>query len=214
YLPHRPANASVVYCPICPDPATNMVGDWANTPLHLRDGNCKLSQFHKNSGIDDKSLFRGNSYFPPVRPYKEFLASAKKSPYVVKCGHIKVINRQLKQATQTAVPKKKVGLVSTACSHVFILAGTDMYGAENQANVDASFSHAYTLYGFGDDIETGNRHLVRHKHTYDAQCDLAPNQPWVEFNQVGGYTRQMNDANREDTIIAHINDWNHKKLIN
>ena len=47
------------------------------------DGNCKLSQFHKNSGIDDKSLFRGNSYFPPVRPYKEFLASAKKSPYVV-----------------------------------------------------------------------------------------------------------------------------------
>lgn len=115
--------------------------------------------------------------------------------------------------------------------------------------------------------------MIRHKHTYDAQCDLAPNvqirfacfpylrshrqfvrqvergvpvvhmmkhrefdcrekynvpyhwcnanthgesieQLWIEFNQVGGYTRQMNDANREDTIIAHINDWNHKKFIN
>lgn len=143
----------------------------------------------------------------------------------------------------------------------------------SQANVDASFSHAHSLYGFYDGITTDQRNLVRHKHTYDAQCDLTPNvsirfarfpylhshrrfirqvergvpvvhmekhneddcrekfnvpyhwcnahvhgesieQPWIEFNQVGGYTRQMNDANREDTIIAHINDWNYKKLIN
>lgn len=37
---------------------------------------------------------------------------------------------------------------------------------------------------------------------------------WVELNQVGGYTRQMNDGHREDTIIAHHNDWNWRKTIN
>ncbi|KAJ3710096.1 hypothetical protein C8R42DRAFT_648974 [Lentinula raphanica] len=276
YLPHRPANSLIVQCPMCPDPAINMVGDWWNTPLHYRDGNCKMSQFHKNSTNEDKSFYRGNSYFPPLTPYKDFLESAKKTKHVStssECGHIKVINRQLQQATKTVVPKKKVGVVSTACSHVFILATTDMYGAENQAHVDASFAHAYHLYSFRDGLGTHHRHLVRHKHTYDAQCDLSPNvwirfarfkylnpqrnfirqvergvpvvhiarhseedcqvqynvphhwcnghvegetieQPWVEFNQVGAYSRQMNDANREDTIIAHIHDWNHKKLIN
>ncbi|KAE9389579.1 hypothetical protein BT96DRAFT_834691 [Gymnopus androsaceus JB14] len=217
YLLHCPPEAMINYCPICPDPTTNMLGDWEKTPLHLRDGNFKLSQFHKNSGADDKSMFRGNSYFPPVQPYKEFLASTKKSAYVVKCGHIKVINQQHNQALQTVVPKKTVGVVSTACSHVFILAATDMYSAESQAHVDASYARAYTLYGYGDDVKLDSRDMIRHKHTYNAQCDLAPNsieQLWIEFNQVGGYTRQMNDANREDTIIAHINNWNHKKFIN
>ncbi|KAJ3963950.1 hypothetical protein EV361DRAFT_956450 [Lentinula raphanica] len=37
---------------------------------------------------------------------------------------------------------------------------------------------------------------------------------WVELNQVGGYTRQMNDGHREDTITAHHHDWNHRKTIN
>ncbi|THU99897.1 hypothetical protein K435DRAFT_658099 [Dendrothele bispora CBS 962.96] len=37
---------------------------------------------------------------------------------------------------------------------------------------------------------------------------------WVELNQVGGYTRQMNDGHREDTIIAHHNDWNWRKTVN
>ncbi|KAJ3816710.1 hypothetical protein F5880DRAFT_1512414, partial [Lentinula raphanica] len=37
---------------------------------------------------------------------------------------------------------------------------------------------------------------------------------WVELNQVGGYTRQMNDGHREETITAHHNDWNHRKMIN
>lgn len=47
------------------------------------DENCKLSQFQKNSGADNKPFYEGNSYFPPLPPYKEFLASAKKSLYVV-----------------------------------------------------------------------------------------------------------------------------------
>ncbi|KAE9395066.1 hypothetical protein BT96DRAFT_826785 [Gymnopus androsaceus JB14] len=37
---------------------------------------------------------------------------------------------------------------------------------------------------------------------------------WVELNQVGAYTRQMNDGHRKDTIIAHHNDWNWRKTVN
>ncbi|KAK7026078.1 hypothetical protein VNI00_015724 [Paramarasmius palmivorus] len=37
---------------------------------------------------------------------------------------------------------------------------------------------------------------------------------WPELNQVGSFTRQMNDGHRADTIIAHHNDWNWKKIIN
>jgi hypothetical protein len=36
FLPHREANSLIVHCPMCPDPAINMVGDWWNTPLHYR----------------------------------------------------------------------------------------------------------------------------------------------------------------------------------
>ncbi|THU99408.1 hypothetical protein K435DRAFT_659064, partial [Dendrothele bispora CBS 962.96] len=37
---------------------------------------------------------------------------------------------------------------------------------------------------------------------------------WVELNQVGAFTRQMNDGHREDTIIAHHMDWNWRKTVN
>ncbi|KAE9406332.1 hypothetical protein BT96DRAFT_811095 [Gymnopus androsaceus JB14] len=205
YLPHRPPEAMINYCPICPDPATNMLGDWEKTPLHLRDGNFKLSQFHKNSGADDKSMFRGNSYFPPVQPYKEFLASTKKSAYVVKCGHIKVINRQHNQALRTVVPKKTVGVVSTACSHVFILAATDMY-IEHGVPVVHMMKHR--------EFDCREKYNVPYHWCNANTHGESIEQLWIEFNQVGGYTRQMNDVNREDTIIAHINDWNHKKFIN
>ncbi|KAJ3964048.1 hypothetical protein EV361DRAFT_812705 [Lentinula raphanica] len=92
HFPHRPAHSLILYCPVCPDPAINMVGEWWKTPDRYRhlimmysacDGNMKLNQFQKNSGSDDKSLFQGNSYFPPLEPYKEFLITVKKSPLVV-----------------------------------------------------------------------------------------------------------------------------------
>ncbi|KAL0572000.1 hypothetical protein V5O48_009966 [Marasmius crinis-equi] len=37
---------------------------------------------------------------------------------------------------------------------------------------------------------------------------------WPEMNQISGYTSQMNDGHRQDTIIGHHNDSNHKKTIN
>lgn len=92
YLPHYPPDSLILHCAACPDPALNLRGEWWTTPLHYRhlimqwthsDGNQKQNQFQKNSKVDDKSFYRGNSYFPPVTEYRKFLVDANKSPFVV-----------------------------------------------------------------------------------------------------------------------------------
>ncbi|KAJ3833393.1 hypothetical protein F5878DRAFT_699884 [Lentinula raphanica] len=269
HFPHRPAHSLILYCPVCPDPAINMVGEWWKTPDRYRhlimmysvcDGNMKLNQFHKNSGSDDKSLFQGNSYFPPLEPYKEFLITVKKSPLVATssdCGHVKVINKQMHQSSKTSIPLRKVGVATTACNHVFIQAVTDMYGAERFSTVfeitlqqitatsfltsshmmQCATSHrisifdlrSLSIYAHIAYVERGvpDMHMRGHnENNCQEQYSLpyhwcnahvhgeAIEQPWVEFNQVGGYTRQMKDGHREDTLISHVNDWNFKKLVN
>ena len=37
-------------------------------------------------------------------------------------------------------------------------------------------------------------------------------QYWPELNQIGPKVRQMNYGHRQDTVINHHNDWNHKKM--
>ncbi|KAJ7113877.1 hypothetical protein C8R44DRAFT_630668 [Mycena epipterygia] len=39
-------------------------------------------------------------------------------------------------------------------------------------------------------------------------------QYWPEANQLGPHVRQMNNGHRQDTMINHHNDWNHKKTMN
>ncbi|KAJ7659305.1 hypothetical protein DFH06DRAFT_989992, partial [Mycena polygramma] len=36
---------------------------------------------------------------------------------------------------------------------------------------------------------------------------------WPEANQLGPHTRQMNNGHRQDTLIVHHGDWNHKKIM-
>ncbi|KAJ7443174.1 hypothetical protein B0H11DRAFT_1881567 [Mycena galericulata] len=36
---------------------------------------------------------------------------------------------------------------------------------------------------------------------------------WPEANQLGPHVRQMNNGHRQDTMIAHHGDWNHKKTM-
>ncbi|KAJ6616904.1 hypothetical protein B0H10DRAFT_1914835 [Mycena sp. CBHHK59/15] len=36
---------------------------------------------------------------------------------------------------------------------------------------------------------------------------------WPEANQLGPHVRQMNNGHRQDTIISHHGDWNHKKTM-
>ncbi|KAJ7243463.1 hypothetical protein C8J57DRAFT_1243408 [Mycena rebaudengoi] len=38
-------------------------------------------------------------------------------------------------------------------------------------------------------------------------------QYWPEANQLGPHVRQMNNGHRQDTMIFHHGDWNHKKLM-
>ncbi|KAJ6563164.1 hypothetical protein B0H10DRAFT_1966261 [Mycena sp. CBHHK59/15] len=39
-------------------------------------------------------------------------------------------------------------------------------------------------------------------------------QYWPEANQLGPHVRQMNNGHRQDTMIHHHGDWNHKKMMN
>ncbi|KAJ7136196.1 hypothetical protein C8R46DRAFT_1322335 [Mycena filopes] len=39
-------------------------------------------------------------------------------------------------------------------------------------------------------------------------------QYWPEANQLGPHVRQMNNGHRQDTMINHHGDWNHKKTMN
>lgn len=38
-------------------------------------------------------------------------------------------------------------------------------------------------------------------------------QYWPEANQLGPHVRQMNNGHRQDTMINHHGDWNHKKTM-
>lgn len=45
----------------------------------------------------------------------------------------------------------------------------------SQVNVDTSFAHAYSLYGYGDHYKDEQWKLICHKHTYNMQCNYCPN---------------------------------------
>jgi hypothetical protein len=69
-------------------------------------------------------------------------------------------------------------------------------------------------------------HIQNHKDncTYRYSSAYTPNaghfhgetaeHTWAELNQIGTQTRQMNNGNRQDTLIDHSSDWNFKKSAN
>ncbi|THU83090.1 hypothetical protein K435DRAFT_823037 [Dendrothele bispora CBS 962.96] len=243
FFPHRPHGFLMLYCPACSDPGVNMLGEWWRTPRFLRhliskrvtfDGNHQANQFWKNTDPFDKSLADGLAYFPETTKYLAFLESLghiSPEEFAAHCNHVKVIANQGRIQGQNCA---KTGVVNTQCDHVFVMATADMQNGERYANVDASSHHAFAMYGFGDDKTDNHRDLVFCADSYDANCSCCVNKVkrfasstyladqkeftaeyyWVELNQVGGYTRQMNDGHREDTIIAHHNDWNWRKTVN
>ncbi|KAK1220519.1 hypothetical protein PQX77_016710 [Marasmius sp. AFHP31] len=168
-----------------------MVDSWWKTPPWLRhlsmfyttlDRNCKTCHFQKKGDYRDRSLYKGQSYYNNNNIYNAFLKKAGKKKLaepVPDCD----INHQ--------------------CSHVFIMGVTDMYGSENQANVDAAFSRGYWLYGYNDEKinkSTTHRKEVPHKQMYNAECAYAMNQAGA------GHCHNIH--------IVHIDDHNCKKLAN
>ncbi|THU77114.1 hypothetical protein K435DRAFT_703122, partial [Dendrothele bispora CBS 962.96] len=239
-FPHRPPGSLMVYCPACMDPGVNIFGKWWTCPMWLRhliqmritiDGNHQVSQFWKNTDPHDVTLADGVSYFPASKPYFKYLndmGAISSEEYAAHCNHVKVIANQGRIQNQNCA---KTGAVNTQCDHVFVMATADMQNGERYANVDASTHQAFKMYGYGDGKTENHRHCVPCHDSYDANCsywtykgkrfatstylsDQKEFYYWVELNQVGGYTRQMNDGHREDTIIAHHNDWNWRKTVN
>ncbi|KAF8189627.1 hypothetical protein K438DRAFT_2019047 [Mycena galopus ATCC 62051] len=63
--------------------------------------------------------------------------------------------------------------------------------------------HAVCMYAYAAAYKLATGHF--HGETAE--------QYWPELNQIGPKVRQMNYGHRQDTIINHHNDWNHKKMI-
>ncbi|KAK1235929.1 hypothetical protein PQX77_000828 [Marasmius sp. AFHP31] len=208
-LPHLPAGTFVTRCPSCPDPDMNMGVNWHETPQHLRhlnmmyttlDGNSKTRRFRKGGG-KDHSLYHGQSYFDDNKAYAKFLKKAGKLKFdepIPDCDNVKAVSK----LTELAAHGMAVtGTVNHQCSHVFIMGVTDMYGSENQANVDAAFSRGYTLYAYEDKkikYSTSHRNLVPHKQSYDAECAYAVNQlvRFASFKYLSGQREFVNHLER------------------
>ncbi|THU89240.1 hypothetical protein K435DRAFT_821464 [Dendrothele bispora CBS 962.96] len=233
-FPRRPPGFLLVPCPACPDPGLNMDGEWWRSPLFLSDGNHQINQFSKNTNPFDQSLYEGCSYFPEARRYNEFLHSLgciSAEECAAACNHIKVINLQGRLQNQNCA---LTGGVNTQCDHVFVMATSNMQNAYPLFTMNASFHHAYSMLGFDDKKIDNHCQDVHHADCYDSMChyyskkgkrfaqstyledqkEFTVEYYWVELNQVGGYTRQMNGGHREDTIIAHHHDWNWRKTVN
>ncbi|THU80286.1 hypothetical protein K435DRAFT_823700 [Dendrothele bispora CBS 962.96] len=226
-FPHRPPGTLMLICPACMDPGVNIFGKWWTCPVWLRhliqmcvtlDGNHQICQFWKNTDPHDVALAAGVSYFPEPKEYMKYLedmGAISSEEYAANCNHVKVIANQGRIQNQNCA---KTGAVNTQCDHVFVMATADMQNGERYANIDASFHHAFKMYGYGDERTDNHRDLVCFRDSFDANCSYwihkGKQYYWVELNQVGGYTRQMNDGHREDTISAHHNDWNWRKTVN
>ncbi|KAJ7261662.1 hypothetical protein C8J57DRAFT_1232508 [Mycena rebaudengoi] len=223
----------IVWCPACPEPGFNSGPYFSKTPHHLRhlnqsqrtlDGNFQCNQFTKITDPDDVSLCAGKGYFPLDSEYREYLTRVPVSKEKSTCNYLKAVNKQDKKKFKNMAI---TGTVNCQCSHVFILSCVDLYHGERLfANSDMALamdlkqhqpneSFQVKLQLEVDDIDEVSTYdiasymeCVGHFHGETAE------QYWPEANQLGPHVRQMNNGHRQDTMINHHGDWNHKKTMN
>ncbi|KAL0057491.1 hypothetical protein AAF712_015868 [Marasmius tenuissimus] len=223
-LPHLPPETLITRCPACPDPDMNMVNGWWETPEYLRhlnmmytmlDGNCKTHRFHKRGNKGDHLIYQVNSYYDNNYKYSKYLLKVKKKKLaepVPDCDSVKVIAQLTDLATHGMAV---TGMVNHQCSHVFIMGVIDIYGAENQANVDAAFSRGYWLYSYNDkkiSASTSHCEEVPHKQTYNTECTYAMNQA-IHFNTFQYLRRHHKFVTCLEHRIPIVHLTGHKMLL-
>ncbi|KAJ7016353.1 hypothetical protein C8F04DRAFT_1202415 [Mycena alexandri] len=241
-LPHRPAGNFLVWCPACPEPGFNSDPNCLKTPSHLRhlnqsqrtlDGNHQCNQFSKNTDPDDVSLCAGNGYFPLDSVYQEYLKAVPNSTEKSTCNYLKVVNKQDKKKF------KNMALTGTSDSPTPIMlwrwrseitnlglvlefnlqievddvdeVTTYDIACEYFVNLEKRFKAHFPDQGHQDSCTylfgTAYMECIGHFHGETAE------HYWPEANQLGPHVRQMNLGHRQDTIINHHGDWNHKKTM-
>ncbi|KAK0467490.1 hypothetical protein IW261DRAFT_1346280, partial [Armillaria novae-zelandiae] len=97
----------------------------------------------KNSDPDNISLFEGKAYFPKDAAYKAYLKTTKPTQEVgvskSVCNYLKVVNNQNKRKFKSL---EVTGVVSCACTHVYVLSTVDLQVGEQFRNTDAALFEA------------------------------------------------------------------------
>ncbi|KAK0468813.1 hypothetical protein IW261DRAFT_1345797 [Armillaria novae-zelandiae] len=147
-LTHRPPGNLIVFCPICPEPDFNLEPGWQTTSPEFKhinqqnlalDGNFHQNKTIKNSDPDNISLFEGKAYFPKDAAYKAYLKTTKPTQEKSVCNYLKVVNNQNKRKFKSL---EVTGVVSCACTHVYVLSTVDLQVGEQFRNTDAALFEA------------------------------------------------------------------------
>ncbi|KAK0211996.1 hypothetical protein IW262DRAFT_1467410 [Armillaria fumosa] len=147
-LTHRPLGNLIVFCPVCPEPDFNLEPGWQTTSPEFKhinqqnialDGNFHQNKTIKNSDPDNISLFEGKAYFPKDAAYKAYLKTTKPTQEKSVCNYLKVVNNQNKRKFKSL---EVTGVVSCACTHVYVLSTVDLQVGEQFHNTDAALFEA------------------------------------------------------------------------
>ncbi|KAK0477811.1 hypothetical protein IW261DRAFT_1565594 [Armillaria novae-zelandiae] len=147
-LTHRPPGNLIVFCPVCPEPDFNLEPGWQTTSPEFKhinqqnlalDGNFHQNKTIKNSDPDNISLFEGKAYFPKDAAYKVYLKTTKPTQEKSVCNYLKVVNNQNKRKFKSL---EVTGVVSCACTHIYVLSAVDLQVGEQFCNTDAALFEA------------------------------------------------------------------------
>ncbi|KAJ3764629.1 hypothetical protein FB446DRAFT_626337, partial [Lentinula raphanica] len=228
-FPHRTPGTLVLFCPACPEDGYNMENGWERTPDHL-----KYQLEKKNySDPNDISLETANSvgYFPDevvYRTYQEHAAdSSEVSDYFSTCSYLNIVNNQNKSKFKNM---KITGVVNVVCSHSIIRSSVNLLKGEAHKYSDFALAHAHshTRYnrppshlGVCDRMlsyDCNCQYCVKLQQRFDTHFPALTaiigqtRSTWVESNQLGPATRQMNHGNRIGTITLNYTYWNWLKI--
>ncbi|THU92548.1 hypothetical protein K435DRAFT_800385 [Dendrothele bispora CBS 962.96] len=242
-FPHRPPGSLMVYCPACMDPGVNIFGKWWTCPMWLRFLSFGRTPIHTTSHLPMEYAAHCNHVKVIANQGRiQNQNCAKTGAVNTQCDHVFVMATADMQngeryanvdaSTHQAFKMYGYGDGKTE-NHRHCVPCHDSYDANcsywthkgkrfatstylsDQKEFVVKFEHGIPdlhIKGHKDDcmvvFGTPYQWCVGHFHGETAEYY------WVELNQVGGYTRQMNDGHREDTIIAHHNDWNWRKTVN
>ncbi|KAK0471224.1 hypothetical protein IW261DRAFT_1344719 [Armillaria novae-zelandiae] len=147
-LTHQPPGNLIVFCPVCPEPDFNLEPGWQTTSPKFKhinqqnlalDGNFHQNKTIKNNDPDNISLFEGKVYFPKDAAYKAYLKTTKPTQEKSVCNYLKVVNNQNEWKFKSL---EVTGVVSCACTHVYVLSTVDLQVGEQFRNTDAALFKA------------------------------------------------------------------------
>ncbi|KAJ7852712.1 hypothetical protein B0H13DRAFT_1904487 [Mycena leptocephala] len=226
-IPHRPAGNLLVWCPACPEPGFNSDPNCPTTPVHLRQDS-EYQQYLKS--VPTSTAKATCNYLEVVNKQdkKKFKNMAITGTVNCQCSHVFILScvdlphaerfansgYALAMALRNHKPSEEftcklqievddVDEAATydilACNASTWRSGSKIFPDQLASIKKMRFMHVLVWNGYMECI--GHFHGETAEHY------------WPEANQLGPHVRQMNLGHRQDTMINHHGDWNHKKTM-